>query len=74
MSRCGIRTCVIDKREAHVRVGNADGIQARTLEIFDSFDLVDQIWRESCHMAEVSCQILCRLACIEVSNADEHAR
>lgn len=55
MSRCGIKTRLIDRRQEHVRVGQADGIQSRSLEIFDSFDIVDKIWKESCHMVEVSC-------------------
>ncbi|CAD6592880.1 MAG: hypothetical protein ASARMPRED_006770 [Alectoria sarmentosa] len=54
MSRCGIKTRVIDRREEHVRVGQADGIQSRSLELFDSFDIVDKIWKESCHMVEMS--------------------
>lgn len=53
MARCGIKTRMIDKREENVRVGHADGIQCRTLEILDSFDIVDRIWKESCHMPEV---------------------
>lgn len=53
MARCGIRTLVVDKRDANVRVGHADGIQCRTLEILESFDLVNRIWKESCHMSEV---------------------
>lgn len=53
MARCGVKTIVIDKRDENVRAGQADGIQCRSLEIFDSFDIVEQIWKESCHMAEV---------------------
>ncbi|KAL9626538.1 MAG: hypothetical protein Q9204_007226 [Flavoplaca sp. TL-2023a] len=52
MARCGIKTLVVDKRDVKVRAGHADGIQCRTLEILESFDLVDRIWKESCHMAE----------------------
>ena len=59
MSRCGIKTLVVDKREAHVRAGQADGIQCRTLEIFDSFDIVDKVWKESCHMAKVNYNLCC---------------
>ena len=61
MSRYGIKTRVIDKRNENMRAGQADGIQCRSLEIFDSFDVVDQIWKESCHMAEVRDQL--RLPC-----------
>ncbi len=53
MARCGIQARVIDKRDAGVRSGHADGIQCRTLEILESFDVVDRIWKESCHMPEV---------------------
>ncbi|KAL8990662.1 MAG: hypothetical protein Q9169_008068 [Polycauliona sp. 2 TL-2023] len=53
MARCSIKTLVIDKRDAKVRAGHADGIQCRTLEILESFGIVDRIWKESCHMAEM---------------------
>lgn len=53
MARCGIKARVIDKRDAGVRTGHADGIQCRTLEILESFGIVDRIWKESCHMPEV---------------------
>ncbi|KAL8652645.1 MAG: hypothetical protein Q9226_004186 [Calogaya cf. arnoldii] len=53
MARCGIKTRVIDKRDAGVRAGHADGIQCRTLEILESFGIVDRIWKESCHMPEM---------------------
>lgn len=33
--------------------GQADGLQCRTLEIFDSFDFVHRAWRESNHMLEI---------------------
>ncbi|KAL9023806.1 MAG: hypothetical protein Q9196_006961 [Gyalolechia fulgens] len=52
MVRCGIKTLVIDKREENVPAGNADGVHCRTMEILDSFDIIDRIWKESCHMAE----------------------
>ena len=33
--------------------GQADGLQCRTLEIFDSFDFGHRAWRESNHMLEI---------------------
>lgn len=60
MARCGIKTSVIDQRDAGVRFGHADGLQCRTLEILDSFDIVDRILKESCHMAEVRSDTLSR--------------
>ena len=53
MARCGVKTLIIDKRSADTRNGQADGIQARTLEILDSFGLADAVWNESYHMGEV---------------------
>ncbi len=53
MSRCGIKTRIVDKRGTKVFNGQADGLQCRTLEIFDSFDLAHRAWRESNHMLEI---------------------
>lgn len=53
MSTCGIKTVLVDKRNGHDRGGQADGLQCRSLEIFDSFGIGDQIWNESYHMVEV---------------------
>merc|ERR1711939_22559 len=33
--------------------GQADGLQCRTLEIFDSFGFADRAWKESNHMLEI---------------------
>lgn len=54
MSRLGIKTRIVDKRSTKVFSGQADGLQCRTLEIFDSFDFADRAWRESNHMLEIS--------------------
>ncbi len=53
MARCGVKTLLVDKRSAETRSGHGDGIQARTLEILDSFGLADAVWNESYHMGEV---------------------
>ncbi|EDP53821.1 hypothetical protein KXW98_009486 [Aspergillus fumigatus] len=53
MSRLGIKTRIVDKRSTKVFSGQADGLQCRTLEIFDSFDFADRAWRESNHMLEI---------------------
>jgi len=47
MSRLGIKTRIVDKRADKVMTGQADGIQQRTLEIFDSFGIADQVLKES---------------------------
>lgn len=53
MSRCGIKTRIVDKRDTKVFGGQADGLQSRTFEIFDSFGFAHRAWRESNHMLEM---------------------
>ncbi|KAJ9608456.1 hypothetical protein H2200_007444 [Cladophialophora chaetospira] len=53
MSRCGIRSRIVDKRGTKIFNGQADGLQCRTLEIFDSFDFGHRAWIESNHMLEI---------------------
>lgn len=53
MSHCGIKTVLVDRRDENARAGQADGLQCRSMEIFDSFGMSDQIWNEAYHMVEV---------------------
>ncbi|KAI1821625.1 FAD binding domain-containing protein [Xylaria intraflava] len=53
LSRLGIVTRVIDKRTDKISSGQADGFQARTLEILDSFG-IDGAWKSANRMFEVS--------------------
>lgn len=53
LSRCGIKTRIIDKRDNKIYRGQADGLVSRTLEIFDSFGFADRAWKESNHMLEM---------------------
>ncbi|KAL2223109.1 FAD binding domain protein [Thermoascus aurantiacus ATCC 26904] len=53
MSRCGIKTRIVDKRNTKIFAGQADGLQCRTLEIFDSFGFAHRAWLESNHMIEI---------------------
>ncbi|KAL3418610.1 phenol hydroxylase [Phlyctema vagabunda] len=53
MARCGINARIIDKRGSKIYNGQADGLQCRTLEIFDSFGFADRVWKESNHMLEI---------------------
>lgn len=52
-ARCGINARIIDKRGSKIFNGQADGLQCRTLEIFDSFGFADRVWKESNHMLEI---------------------
>ncbi|EXA28737.1 phenol 2-monooxygenase [Fusarium oxysporum f. sp. pisi HDV247] len=53
MAKCGIKTRVVDKRGSKIFNGQADGLQCRTLEIFDSFGFGHRAWIESNHMLEI---------------------
>lgn len=43
----GIHARIVDKRESKVLRGQADGLQCRTMEIFDSFGFAERILEES---------------------------
>ncbi|TLD20650.1 hypothetical protein PspLS_08612 [Pyricularia sp. CBS 133598] len=53
MARCGIDARIIDKRGTKIYAGQADGLQLRSLEIFDSFGFADRAWKEANHMLEI---------------------
>jgi 2-polyprenyl-6-methoxyphenol hydroxylase-like FAD-dependent oxidoreductase len=54
MARCGINCRIIDKRGGKVLAGHADGLMARTMEIFDSFGFADRVCKEASPLWEVS--------------------
>lgn len=53
LSRYDVKTRIVDKRGKKIFNGQADGLQCRTLEIFDFFDFGHRAWRESNHMLEI---------------------
>ncbi|PSK34046.1 Ubiquinone biosynthesis monooxygenase COQ6, mitochondrial [Elsinoe australis] len=50
----GIKARIIDKRNTKIFTGQADGLQCRTLEIFESLGFADRVWKEANHMIEFS--------------------
>lgn len=52
-SQYDISARIIDKKASRVLNGHADGVQARTLEIFDSFGFIDRPLKEGCHELEI---------------------
>ena len=46
-------TRIIDRNTARISKGQADGLQARTLEIFDSFGVADRVWKKGFHDIEI---------------------
>ncbi|KAI1660296.1 putative phenol 2-monooxygenase [Daldinia decipiens] len=53
MAHCGVSTRIIDKRGTKIFCGQADGLQCRSLEIFDSLGFADRAWNEAHHMIEI---------------------
>ncbi len=53
MAHCGIKARIVDKRNAKIYCGQADGLQCRSLEIFDSLGFADRAWKEANHMIEI---------------------
>ncbi|KAI1496213.1 phenol hydroxylase [Biscogniauxia marginata] len=53
MAHCGVKTRIIDKRNTKIFCGQADGLQCRSLEIFDSLGFADRAWKEANHMIEI---------------------
>lgn len=46
LARTGIKTRIIDQRAHKITRGHADGVQCRTIEIFQSFGMAERIQKE----------------------------
>ncbi|QKX60716.1 uncharacterized protein TRUGW13939_07862, partial [Talaromyces rugulosus] len=53
LARCGIRCKVLERRDGPLTLGQADGVQCRTVEIFESFGIGEELLREAYHVLEV---------------------
>ncbi|KAI0842791.1 putative phenol 2-monooxygenase [Hypoxylon sp. FL0890] len=53
MAHCGVTTRIVDKRNTKIFCGQADGLQCRSLEIFDSLGFADRAWKETNHLIEI---------------------
>jgi phenol 2-monooxygenase len=53
LARYGVPCKVIDSRLGPLTTGQADGVQCRTVEIFEGFGVVEELLRESYHVLEV---------------------
>lgn len=54
LARCGVRCKVLEKSSGPMERGQADGVQCRTVEIFESFNLSEEMLREAFHILEVA--------------------
>ena len=48
-----VRTLVVDRKEGPLKVGQADGVACRTVEMFEAFDLADRLLGEAYWVNEV---------------------
>lgn len=53
LARCGISCKVLERRDGPMTMGQADGVQCRTVEIFESFGIGEELLREAYHVLEV---------------------
>jgi phenol 2-monooxygenase (NADPH) len=49
-----VMTCLIDRRPQRLEIGQADGIQARSVETFQAFGFADEIVAEAYHLTEMN--------------------
>ena len=54
LARYGIRFKILESRQTPLRMGQADGVQCRTVEIFESLGIVDALLKESYHVMEIA--------------------
>lgn len=45
---------ILERREGPLAIGQADGVQCRTVEIYESFGVSEELLRESYHVLEVA--------------------
>lgn len=53
LAKYGIPFRMLERRDGPLKTGQADGVQCRTVEIFESFGLADKLVRESYHAVEI---------------------
>ncbi|KAK5631869.1 hypothetical protein RRF57_007583 [Xylaria bambusicola] len=52
LARNGISYRILERRPGMLTRGQADGVQVRSVEIFDSFGISEELLKEACHVLE----------------------
>lgn len=52
LARCGLSCRILESRHGPLALGQADGVQCRTVEVFESFGLAEDLLREAYHVIE----------------------
>lgn len=53
LARCGINCKILEARSEAMQLGQADGVQCRTVEVFESFGIAEELLRAAYHVLEV---------------------
>lgn len=54
LARCGISYRILERRDGPLKMGQADGVQCRTVEVFESFGLSEDLLKEAYHVLELA--------------------
>jgi hypothetical protein len=54
LSRYNVNYKVLERRAGPLQIGQADGVQTRTVEIFDSFGIAEPLLKEAYHVLEIA--------------------
>ena len=54
LARAGISCKILERRLEPMRLGQADGVQCRTVEVFESFGISEELLRAAYHVLEVT--------------------
>lgn len=54
LARAGISFRMLERRPGPLELGQADGVQCRTVEIFQSFGIAEELLREAYHVLELT--------------------
>ncbi|OLN83426.1 3-hydroxybenzoate 4-monooxygenase [Colletotrichum chlorophyti] len=54
LARCGINFKLLERRDGPLKQGQADGVQVRTVEIFESLGLSEDLLKEAYHVLELA--------------------
>ncbi|KAI0389406.1 FAD binding domain-containing protein [Xylariaceae sp. FL0594] len=52
LARAGVSFRILERREGRLAIGQADGVQVRTVEIFESLGISEELLKESYHVLE----------------------
>lgn len=54
LARYGVPFKLLERRAGPLKTGQADGVQCRTVEVFESFGISEELLREAYHVLEVT--------------------